>query len=96
MASEEGTGKENRCRRNVNARLMGGVTKLDRITNERVRRTTKVGEISKKVEETKSKSYGHVMRREEHRVVRRVMEMEVQGRRKRGRPRRRLVDRVRR
>ena len=53
MASEEGTGKENRCRRNVNARLMGGVTKLDRITNERVRRRER--EISKKVEEIKIK-----------------------------------------
>ena len=29
--------------------LMSGVTKLDRIRNERIRGTTKVGEISKKV-----------------------------------------------
>ncbi len=29
-------------------RWMSGVTKLDRITNERIRRTTKVGKISKK------------------------------------------------
>ncbi len=31
-------------------RWMSGVTKLDRIWNERIRGTTKVGEISKKVE----------------------------------------------
>ena len=32
-------------------RWMSGFTKLDRIRNERVRVTTKVGEISKKVQE---------------------------------------------
>ena len=32
-------------------RWMSGVTKLDRIRNERIRGTTKVGEISKKVQE---------------------------------------------
>ena len=36
------------------------VTKLDRI-----RATTKVGEISKKMQESRLKWYGHVMRREE-------------------------------
>ena len=33
-------------------RWMSGVTKLDRIMNERIRGTTKVGEISKKVQES--------------------------------------------
>ena len=32
---------------------MGGVTKMDRIRNERIRGTTKVGEISKKVQESR-------------------------------------------
>ena len=32
-------------------RWMSGVTKLDRIRNERIRGTTKVGETSKKVQE---------------------------------------------
>ena len=32
---------------------MSGVTKLDRISNDRIRRTTKVGEISKKVQESR-------------------------------------------
>ena len=39
---------------------MCGVTKMDRI-----RGTTKVGEISKKVQERRLEWYGHVMRREE-------------------------------
>ena len=58
--------------------------KLDNIRNERIRGTTKVGEIAMKVEERRLKWYGHVMRREEHYVGRRAMEMKVQGRRKRG------------
>ena len=70
------------------------VTKLDKIRNERIRGTTKVEEITKKVQETRLKSYGHVMRREEHYVGRRAMEMKVRGRRKRGRPKRRWLDKV--
>ena len=45
-----------------------------------------MGEITKKVQERRLKWYGHVMRREEQYVGRRTMEMKVQGRRKRGRP----------
>ena len=36
-------------------RWMCGVTKLDKIRNERLRRNTKVGEIAKKVEERRLK-----------------------------------------
>ena len=49
---------------------MCGVTKLEKIRNERIRGTTKVGEITKKVQEIRLKWYGHVMRREEHYVGR--------------------------
>ena len=55
----------------------------------------KVGEITKKVQERRLKWYGHVMRREEHYVGRRAMEMKGQGRRNRGRLKRRWLDRVR-
>ena len=58
-------------------RWMCGVTKLDKIRNEKIRGTTKVGEITKKVQERRSKWYGHVMRREEHCVRRRAMEMKA-------------------
>ena len=33
---------------------MSGVTKMDRIRNERIRGTTKVGEISKKIQESRA------------------------------------------
>ena len=73
---------------------MCGVTKLDKIRNERIRGTTKVREITKKVQERRLKWYGQGMRREEHCVGRRAMVMKVQGRRKRGIPKRRWLDKV--
>ena len=48
-----------------------------------------------KVQERKLKWYWHVMRREEHYVGRRAMEVKVQGRRRRGRPKTRWLDIVR-
>ena len=39
------------------------VTTLDRIRNERIRGTTKVGEISKKLQESRLKRHGQVLRR---------------------------------
>ena len=73
---------------------MSGVTKMDRIRNERIRGTTKVGEISKKVQESRLKWYGHVLRREDEYVGKRVMGMEVPGKRRRGRPKRRWLDSI--
>ena len=49
------------------ATWMSGVTKLDSIRNEIIRGTTKVGEISKKVQESRLKLY-HASRREEEYV----------------------------
>ena len=75
-------------------RWMCGVTKLDKIRNERIRGTTKVEEITKKVQERRLKWQGHVMRREEDYVGRRAMVMKVQERRKKGRTKRRWLDKV--
>ena len=76
-------------------RWMSGVTKLDIIRNERIRGTTKVGEISKKLQESRLKWYGHVLRREGEYVGKRVMAMEVPGNRRRGRPKRRWLESIR-
>ena len=76
-------------------RWMSGVTKLDRIRNEIIRGTTKVGEISKKVQESRLKWYGHVLRREDECVGKRVMGMEVPEKRRRGRPKWEWLDSIR-
>ena len=70
-------------------RWISGVTKLDRIRNERIRGTTKVGEISKKVQESGLKWYGHVLRREDEYVGKRAME--VPGKRRRGKTKAEVV-----
>ena len=44
-------------------RWVCGVTKLNKIRNERIRGTTKVGEIAKKVQERRLRRHRHVMRR---------------------------------
>ena len=54
-------------------RWMSGVTKLDRIRNERIIGTTNVGEIPRKVQESRLNWYGYVLRREEEHVDNRVM-----------------------
>ena len=60
-------------------RWLSGVTKLDRIRNEIIRGTKKVGEISKKVQERRLKLYGHVLRRHDEYLGKRVMGIEVLG-----------------
>ena len=51
---------------------MSGVTNLESIRNERIRGTTRVGEISKKVQESRLELY-HASRREEEYVGMSVM-----------------------
>ena len=56
-------------------RWMSGVTKLDRIRNERIIGTTKVGEISNKVQESRWKWHWHVLRLEDEYIGKIVMGM---------------------
>ena len=73
-------------------RWTSGVIKLNIITNERIGGTTKVGEISKKMQESRLKWYGHALRRDEQYMGMRVMVSDVLGKRRRGRPNRRWLD----
>ena len=54
-----------------------------------------MGEISKKVLESRLKWYGYVLRREDEYVGNRVMVMEVPVKRRRRRPKRRWLDSIR-
>ena len=64
IAIEEGTGKQFEVAEMRMLRWMCGVTKLDKIRNERIRWITKVWEMAKKVQERRLRWYWHVIRRE--------------------------------
>ncbi|KAK3525823.1 hypothetical protein QTP70_010325 [Hemibagrus guttatus] len=63
-----------------------GVTRLDRIRNEYIRGTAHVGRLGDKVREDRLRWFGHVQRRESEYIGRRMLDMELPGRRQRGRP----------
>ncbi|XP_075976494.1 uncharacterized protein LOC142976812 [Anticarsia gemmatalis] len=73
-------------------RWMCGVTRVDRIRNEYIRGSLKVAAVTEKLESRRLSWYGHVMRREESHVTRRVMNMNVSGHVSRGRPKKRWMD----
>ena len=73
-------------------RFAMGMTRKDKIRNEHIRSTVKVERLRMKKTEVRLRWYGHVMRRDQEYVERKMMEMELPGKRKRGRPKRRFLD----
>ncbi|MCJ8745636.1 hypothetical protein PDJAM_G00132350 [Pangasius djambal] len=69
-----------------------GVTRLDRIRNEYIRGTAHVGRLGDKVREARLRWFGHVQRRESEYIGRRMLDMELPGRRRRGRAKRRYME----
>ncbi|MCJ8729253.1 hypothetical protein PDJAM_G00103960 [Pangasius djambal] len=69
-----------------------GVTRLDRIRNEYIRGTAHVGRLGDKVREARLRWFGHVQRRESEYIARRMLDMELPGRRRRGRPKSRNME----
>ena len=73
-------------------RFAKGVTRKDKIRNEHIRSTVKVERLGMKMREGSLRWYGHVMRRDQEYVGRKMMKMKLPGKRKRGRPKRRFLD----
>ena len=73
-------------------RFAMGVTRKDKIRNEHIRSTVKVERLGMKMREGRLRWYGHVVRRDQEYVVRKMMEMELPGKRKRRRPKKRFLD----
>ena len=73
-------------------RFAMGVTRKDKIRNEYIRSTVKVERLGMKMREGRLRWYGHVMRRDQEYVERKMMEMELPGKRRRGRSKRRFID----
>ena len=89
--SHEGTREKMEVAEMRMLRFSLGKMRMDRIRNETVRTTLKVGELSGKLRETRLRLYGHVLRWEEEYVGQRTRKMVV-GTRGRGRPRRQWTD----
>ena len=73
-------------------RFTMGVTRKDKIRNKHIRSTVKVEWLGMKMREGRLRWYGHVMRRDQEYEGRKTMEMELPGKRRRGRPKRRFLD----
>jgi hypothetical protein len=73
-----------------------GKTRLDRMRNEELRRGIVEESLRETVEKSRLRWFGHVKRMEDVRIPRRMSEIRMNGRRPRGRPRRRWIDEVKR
>ena len=73
-------------------RFAMAVTRKDKIRNEHIRSTVKVERLGMKMREGRLRWYGHVMRKDQEYVGRKMMEMELPEKRKRERPKRRFLD----
>ena len=69
-----------------------GVTRMDKIRNEYIRGTAQVGKFGEKTREARLRWYGHLRRKDDGYIGRRMLRMELPGKRKRGRPNRRFMD----
>ena len=69
-----------------------GVTRMDKIRNEYIRWTAQVGKFGEKTREARLRWYGHLRRKDDGYIGRRMLRMELPGKRKRGRPKRRFMD----
>ena len=71
-----------------------GVTRMDKIRNEYIRGIAQVGRFGEKTREARLRWYGHVglLRKDDGYIGRRMLRMELPGKRKWGRPKRRFMD----
>ena len=68
-----------------------GITRRDRVRNETVREMVKEKPLQETIEKSRMCWYGHVKRMQDDRIPRRTHEMEMEGKRPRGRPRDRWI-----
>ena len=69
-----------------------GVTRMDKIGNEYIRGTAQVGKFGEKTRGARLRWHGHLRRKDDGYIGRRMLRMELPGKRKWGRPKRRYMD----
>ena len=65
---------------------------MDKIRNEYIRGTAQLGKFGEKTREERLRWYGDLRRKDDGYIGRRMLRMELPGKRKRGRPKGRLMD----
>ena len=73
-------------------RWIRGKTRKDRVRNQIIQEDAKMCEMSTFLRQKRLNLHGHIRRREEDNLSRKIMDMVVPGKRRRGRPRRRWID----
>ncbi|VDP25219.1 unnamed protein product [Heligmosomoides polygyrus] len=73
-------------------RWTAGVTRLDRVRNDAIRQRFGVAPIAEKLREACLRWYGHVLRANEDTILKIGQNLEVLGKRPRGRPKQRWLD----
>ncbi len=73
-------------------RWIRGKTRKDHVRNQSIQEDAKVCQMSTFLRQKRLNLYGHIRRREEDKLSRKIMDMVVPGKRRRGRPRRRWID----
>ncbi|XP_050519065.1 uncharacterized protein LOC126893156 [Diabrotica virgifera virgifera] len=76
-------------------RWMSGVTKKDKIRNEYIRESLGVAPIDAKMREHRLRWFGHVQRRDDNHPIRRIAEVQIPGRSRRGRPKKTWEETIR-
>ena len=72
-------------------RFVLGVTRMDKIRNEYIRGTVHVGRFGEKTREARLVWYGDLRRKDDGYIGRRMLRLELPGKRKRGRPKRKFM-----
>ncbi|XP_073698816.1 uncharacterized protein [Garra rufa] len=91
------TAKHERILHNMEMRMLRwclGLTRWDCIMNTNVRKLMGVAPITEKMQEARMRWYGHVVRSGEDSVARTALRLSPQGKRPRGRPKKRWIDRI--
>ena len=73
-------------------RWIRGKARKDHVRNQSIQEDAKVCQMSTFLRQKRLNLYGHIRRREEDNLSRKIMDMVVPGKRRRGRPRRRWID----